>query len=811
MLFDVLRADLRFGIKQLRKSPAFTLAATLTLALGIGANATIFSWLNSVVLNPLPAVDATGLMSVRWHTQEGNSISFSWPDYLDTRQRSKSLAGLSVGSMNAFSLGEGSHPERIWGMLVSSDYFRTLGVRPAAGRYFQPQEDREPGGHPVAVISHHLWQTRFGGDAAMVGRQIRLNNRSFTVIGIAPEGFQGSVLGLAFELYLPATMREAMLGGAPGGLMQRGNHWLGGHARLLAGVDRRKAEAELNAISAQLAREFSRADDYPRAELVPIWRDGGGQMLAPVILLMMAVVAVVLLIACANVANLLLARGAGRRREIAIRQALGVSRGRLVGQLLVENSLLALLGCGGALLMLPWAGGLLMGFAPVSDYPVSVQVRNDWPVFAFTLGISVAATLLFGLLPALRASRFDVADSLKDSGGGSAGPSRTWLRNSLVVAQVALSMVLLVGAGLLLKSLGRAAASNPGFDARNVLVAGVDLFPNGCDAARGQVALRQMLERIAAVPGVAAVSTVRRVPLGLGGSSTTFIEVEGYANSKKEEMMSMVQTVGPDYFHTMHTALMAGREFTPADTETTQNVVLINETFAKRYFANADPLGRRVKCYGEMMVVAGVARDSKFRSLDEKPGPVIYRPVFQAFSSESNFLVRTLGEPMRSARAVEAAIHAVDPTVPVYGERTLETSISTAYFGQRMGGSLLGVFGGLALLLAAIGLYGVLAYSVTQRSREVGIRVAMGATQSDVLRLILLQGLRLAAIGLAVGLLVALPLTRFMTSLLFGVSPTDLPTIVCVASVLAAVTLAASFIPAWRATRIDAILAIRQD
>ena len=636
-----------------------------------------------------------------------------------------------------------------------------------------------------------------------------MNNRPFTVIGVVPEAFQGAVLGLRFEYYMPATMREVVFGNPAACPKMPGNHWLMGFARLAPGADQRKTEAELTAISAQLARESSHPEDYQNANLVPVWREGGGGMLAPVVMLMMGVVGVVLLIACANVANLLLARGAVRRREIAIRQALGVTRWRLVRELLIESALLALLGGLAAAMVAPFTEGMLMGFAPVSEFPVSVRVTSGLPVFGFTLGISVVAVLVFGLIPALRASRPDVMAAIKDESGGSTSPRRAWLRNSLVVTQVALSMMLLVAAGLLLKSLGRASSADPGFDPHNVLAAAVDLFPNGYDAPRGRVALGQMLDRIAALPLVTEVSTVRRVPLGIGGSSSSRVEVEGYAPAKNEEMMVLIQTVGPGYFRAMRTPLVAGRDFTASDDSNGQRVIVVNRTFARRYFGSADPVGRRVKLYGEQKYIAGVAGDSKWRSLDENPDPAVFMPVMQEYSADATFLVRTSGNPMLAARAVEAAIHAVDPALPVFGVRPLEVSISAAYFAQRMGGSLLGVFGGLALLLAAVGLYGVLAYNVTQRSREVGIRMALGAARTDVLRMVLGQGLRFAGIGMVIGLAMSSVVTRLMTRLLFGVSPLDAWVIAAVAVLLGIVALGASLAPAWRATRIDPILAIR--
>ncbi|MBZ5618440.1 MAG: ABC transporter permease [Acidobacteriia bacterium] len=799
--------DLRYGFRQLRKSPGFTMAAVLTLALGIGANATIFSWLNAVLLNPIPGANSRGLVSIGWRMPGGGQRGLSWPDFLDYRQRNHTLEQLAAVSLAPVSLSGGAQPERLWGMLVSANYFGAVGVKTALGRTFVPEEDENPGGHPVVVLSHHLWLRKFGGDPEIVGRQIQLNRRAFTVVGVTPERFAGSVLGLRFDLWIPLTMREAIYGDAKA-LSQRGVRWLGAQARLKPGVDGRTAAADLTAISASLAREFSHSEIFPRAEAEAIWHEGGGEVLVPVMVLLMAVTAVVLMIACANVANLMLVRAGGRSREIAIRLALGMSRPRLVGQLLVENGLLALAGLAVALLALPSTMAALQGFTPSSDLPVGLDVRADGGVLLFTIGVAAAAMLLFGLAPALSASRPDVASALKDDSGASAGRTKAWLRNSLVIAQVSLSLVLLVGAGLLLKSLDRAVSADPGFDPRNALVAGVDLEPNGYDAARGRVALRQMTDRISALHGVTAVSTANRVPLGLTGTNSSRFEAEGYVPAKNEELIAATNVVGADYFHTVNTPVLAGREFTPADTPESQPVAMVNETFARHYLRGG-AVGRRIQIFGQSRMVAGVVRDSKFHALNEKPAPFVYVPAGQLFESEANFVIRTAGDPQSYAREVERAIHEVDAALPVFGVRPLESAISASYFGQRIGGSFLGFFGGVALVLAAIGLYGVLAYTVSQRSREVGIRMALGASRGDVLSLILRQGARLAGTGLAIGLAIALGVTRLMRSLLLDVSPTDVPTILGVSLLLAMVALLASFVPAHSASKIDPIRSIR--
>jgi macrolide transport system ATP-binding/permease protein len=808
MEMDTFLHDVRFGIRQLRKSPVFTIAAILTLALGIGANATIFTWLNAVLLNPIPGVKSRGLVSVGWRVRGGGGSTLSWLDFLDMRKRNHTFDQIAAIGFEPMSLGEGAQPERTWGMLVSANYFDALGVKPALGRTFVLEEDENPGGHATVVLSHHLWVRKFGSDPNIVGRQILLNRRAFTVVGIAADPFAGSILGLQFELWVPLSMHDALMGGTR--LTQRGVRWLGTHGRIKPGIDSRTAAADLTSISANLANEFSRTDRFQTAEIEPIWHDGGGEVLVPVMSLLMAVTAVVLMIACANVANLLLARASGRRREIAIRLALGARRSRLIRQLLVENGLLALAGLAVALIALPSTMASLQGFAPSSNLPVGLDIKADSGVFLFTVAVAVLATLLFGLVPALRASRPDVVSAIKENSGASASRSKAWLRNSLVVAQVSLSLVLLIGAGLLLKSLHRATSVDPGFDARNVLVAGVDLQPNGYDAARARVALREMTDRITAIPGVTAISTVHSVPLGLSGSNSSRFEAEGYVPAKDEQPAANINVIGPDYFHTVNTRVVEGREFTPADTPDSQQVAMVNETFASRYFPRG-AVGRKIQISGKSRIVAGVVRDSKFFALNEKPQVWVYLPAAQDFASETNFVVRTSGDPQSYARAVEQAIHQVDASLPVFGVRPLTLAMSASYFGQRIGGAFLGFFGAIALALAAIGLYGVLAYTVSQRSREVGIRMALGASRVDVLMLVLKQGVMLIAVGLAIGLAFSFGTTRLMRVLLLDVSPTDLPTIAGVSTLLAVVALLASFIPARRATRIDPILAIRHE
>jgi predicted permease len=796
---------MRLALRQFRRAPGFVAAAVLTLALGIGANATVFNWLNWLVRNPLPGVDTRDLYSVRWTTPGGQSTSTSWPTHLDIRERNATLAHFAVARMTAFSLGGGSVPERVFGMLVSSNYMDALGVRPMLGRTFRADEDRGPGAHAVALVSHGLWRGRLGGDPAIVGRTILLNTRAFTVVGVMPPGFQGGMVGLRHDIWVPATMRGEIMGGAEV-LNERGNRWLEGYAKLKPGVTLAQAAQDLDRISANLARELQQTDRFSRLEAVPIWRNSAGRVLGPVLLAMAAVVAVVLLIACANVGNLLLARAASRRREMAVRLALGVGRGRLVRQLLVENGILSLAGGALALATVPVTGGLLSRFAPPVDMAISLEVPADWTVFAFTLGVSLLATLLVGLAPALRVSRPDVVSALKEETGFAAGRSR--LRSALVVAQVALSLVLLVAAGLLLQSLRRAVAIDPGFDPSHVLVLGVDLLPNGYDAARGPLFLRQAVAGLAALPGVVSVSTVRRVPLGLGGTSSTSFSAEGYAPKRDEEMMSMVHYVGPDYFATMRTPILAGRDLHASDDAGRSPVVVVNQTLAARYY-NGEAVGRKLRVGKTDLAIVGVAKDSKFQALDEPPTPSFYLPALQHNVSETNFLVRVYGDPSSAANAARREIHALDPQLPVHTMRPLGELIGASYVAQRMGGWMLGFFGALALALASVGLSGVLAFAVSTRSRELGIRVALGATRGGIVAMVVGEGMRLAGAGVLIGLALSWGATRFLQRLLLGVSPTDPATIAAVSGLLLAVAAAACLVPARRAALADPMRSIR--
>jgi len=806
--------DVRYSLRTLRNRTGFASAVVITLALGIGANATIFTWIKAVFLEPLPGVARPDeLVEVWGATRHNSALSLSLLDYQDLRDRNETLSGLAAHQVLAMNLGRGGQPERVRGAVVSGNYFDVLGVKAAIGRAFLPNEDRTPRSHPVVVLGHGLWQRRFGADPQVVGQTITLNEHEFTVIGVAPKEFGSPFAGAVIDVFTPVMMKD-YVARPHFSLTERSSRWLMVMGRLKPEVTVEQAQANIGSIGRDLERAYPQTNDQMGVAVFSLTASPFSlkRSLQSAMAILMGAVGVVLLIACANVANLLLGRAAARRKEIAIRLALGGSRQRLVRQMLTESLVLASLGAALGLTVAFWTAGALPAFLPPSGFEVTFDTRPDTVVVVFTLALTVATTILCGLAPTLHASKPDLVMTLKEGTTRLDGRVRKLsLRDVLVIAQVALSMVALVGAGLVVRSLRGAYQANPGFDPDRVLLASFDPFLSGYDEARGRELYRQLVERVRAMPGVESATLARRLPLTLSGIAFANVAIDGHAPAAGEDTRFNYETIGPHYFKTMRIPLAQGRDVDDRDHQGAQRVVVINTTMSQRFWPGGDALGKRLKVGADWLTIVGVANDVKNRSLSERPQPFFYLPLLQDYRSNMILVARTAGDPQRMVPALRSEVTALDAKIPVFEPTTLAEHVGVSLYRQRMAATLLSTFGLLALSLAAVGLYGVTAYMVSQRTRELGVRVAIGATQIDVLTLILRQALFLAAIGIVAGSIVALMVTRFMVNLLFGVGPADPVTFTVIPTVLIAVTVAAAFIPARRAMKLDPLMALRSE
>jgi predicted permease len=808
--------DVRYSVRMISKTPGYAAIAILTLALGIGANTTIFSWINSTLLNPVPGLASPRqVVSLSLGRAGDNPFPFTYPDVEAMREGQQSFTGITACNTTPMSLTGKGKPERVWGMLASANYFDVLGVRPILGRGFLPEEDEKPGGAPVAVISYRLWQTHFGANPGVVGQTLEINQHPYTIVGVTPAVFQGSQTGLRSEIWIPIMMDAQLL---PQGDLLHDHHyfWLFVLGRLKPGVAPEQAQEEMT------LRLKGEAKNYPEEHrghdsvtVYPLWRSpfGANQFLSTLLPMLMTIAGLVLLLACANVANLMLVRAVGRRREIAIRMSMGASRWRLVRQLLVESLVLAMAGGVVALVLTFWTAGTFMKFIPVTDFPISLSIRADRAVLLATILISVLTGVIFGILPALRSSsEAPVAVLKEDTGSASGGLRKARLASGLVVAQISLSLLLLICAGLFIRSFMSAQQINPGFNSHNVLIASYDLFTAGYSKDSGAEFDRQLVAKLEALPGVQSVALSSRVPLGFGGGSTS-VKPEGYVLRPNESMETQVANITPNYFQTMQIPIVKGRDFTLQDTKGSQRVLIVNETFVDRYWPNQEALGKQLNSdlTNEWFTVVGVARNSKVNELNEKPMPFVYLPLYQVYRATMIINARVTGDPLAFGKAVEKTIHELNSDLVVFDITTLELREQIASFGQRIAGTFVGAFGLLALVLAAVGIYGVTAYTTRQRTHEIGIRMALGASKRDILRLVLGHGLRLTLLGLGLGLAVSFALTRYLRSLLLGVTSTDALTFSSVAILLCAVALFACFIPARRAMRVDPIVALRYE
>jgi predicted permease len=804
--------DLRYSLRMLRKRPGFTIVVVTTLALGIGANVTIFAWIKAVLLASLPGIEQPEKLVEIWGATRNNSaLSSSYVDYLDYRNQNTVFSGLIAHQVLPLNLGRSEKPERVWGAVVSGNYFDVLGIKPLIGRTFLPEEDRTPNTHPVVVIGYGLWKRRFGADPNVLGRTITLNEHDFTVIGVSPKEFGSPFAGLALDVWTPVMMKD-YVARPHFSLTDRGSRWLMVMGRLKPGATVPQAQANIAAIASHLEHEYPQTNERLGVAVYSVMLSPFSlkQNMRPALAILMAAVGVVLLIACANVANLLLARAASRRKEIAVRLALGGSRGRLVQQMLTESFVLASLGAALGLAIAFWTARSLAAFLPPYANRASFDTRPDAVVFAFTLGLTVLTTLLFGLAPTLHASKQDLVTAMKENTATvGRGSRKVSLRHALVVTQVALSMVALISAGLFVRSLREAYKADPGFEPHDVLLASFDPFLSGYDESRGREFYRRLVERVRTVPGIESATLARRLPLTDGGIAFAAITIDGYAPAKDEDMRLNYETVGPQYFQTMRIPFVHGRDFEERDQEGAPGVVIINETMARRYWPGGDALGKRLKLAKDWLVIVGIAKDVKNRSLSEAPQPFLYLPLLQDYRSNMILVARTSVDPEKMFQSVRAAVVALDPEIPMFDTKTLEDHVGISLFLQRMAATLLSIFGLLALSLAAIGLYGVMAYSVNRRTRELGIRVSVGAKRRDIFKLILGQGLAISAVGLLAGLVVALAVTRLTTNLLYGVSATDPVTFIAIALLLLCVTLLACYFPARRATKVEPTIALR--
>jgi predicted permease len=808
--------DLRFALRQLGRSPAFTLVATLSLALGIGTNSVVFCWVQETLLRPLPGVAQAERMVALCTTHGSESWdTVSLPDLKDYAQLTNVFAGIIGSQVTPACLTINEQAEWAYGQIVTANFFALLGVQPLLGRTFMAEEDLLPGGAPVLVLSETFWQRRFGGDPTVLGRVVDLNRTSFTIIGVVPAGFRGTMSGLRCDFWAPLVMHRQVANF--GSLDARGDHWLHTQARLQPGITRAQAQTAVDTLASQLAREYPDTNRELGLRVLPLWKTpyGGQALLLPALSLLLTVSAGVLLIVAANIANLLLARATIRRKEFAIRLALGAGHARLVRQLLTESLLLALVGGLLGTVAALWGAHLFQFFMPPTHLPIGYSFAVNGGTLLFTLAVTLSTGLLFGLVPALQAPRLNLNAELKEGGRTSGGtlPNHR-LRSALVIAETALALMLLIGAGLCLKGSRQAQHVDIGFNPHQVLLAGLRVGMHGYDEARGLAFYRQLRQHLASVPGVQEAALASWFPLGFEGGSGTSIEVPGYERKPNEDLSTPYAIVSPGYFKTLEIPLVAGRDFTDDDDSARPRVAIVNETTAQKFWPGLDPIGRKFRVWGGQreLTVVGVARDGKYRFLGEPRRPFIYFAYQQGvWDLNLGVALRTEGDPLAFTRTLRDQVHALDPGVELWAVQAMTDYTQASFLAQRIVSTLLVMLGMVALMLAAMGIYGVMAYLVSQRTHELGIRMALGATRSKVTGMVLTQGLRLILVGLGLGLAGALSLSHLLRSFLHGVSPFDPVTFLGVGALLTLVSLAACWVPAQRAARVEPMIALRQE
>jgi predicted permease len=813
---NTLLRDLRYGWRTLMRNPAFAAVAVLTIGIGIGASTTIFSWMRPMLLNPLPgATQPERIVAIENFAPDGEPLTTSYLDFRDFRDNLKLLNLVTARVGNVFSVGDAPDTSQVWGEMVSGGFFDMLGMQPEAGRFFSDAErDDAQNAHAVAVISHSYWKNHYHSDPSAIGSILRINRTPFTIIGVAPEGFHGTRSGLDYEMWMPLTMYGQLTHTGTWMLLDRGTRNFLMFGRLAPGVTIEQARAEVQALANRMAVADADSNQGIGATVLPVWQSHFGTqsiLLTPITILMGAS-GVVLLIVCANLANLLLARATGRLKEFSVRLAMGARPTRLVQQILTETLLMAVAGSVCGLMLANLLGGALRWLLPAVARPVMLQPPLDGQVLAFTMALAFGVAILAGLVPALHATRANVNEMLKEGGRtGSSGGHSHRLRGLLVTSEVALAVIALVGAGLFLKSFETARSIDPGFKPEGVALARFDFSSAGYDARQTDSYCRRLREQLERQPGVTAVSYDDSPPLGFSGGNWETLEVEGYVPGPNENMKIYRDLVSPGHFATMNIPLVEGRDFDLRDDATSLKVMIVNQEFVRRFLANRSVLGRKVHGWGQWFTIVGVAKDSKYHRVTENPQPYFYIPIRQVFRPEYSltFNVRTSGPVNEAIAALRREATAIDPELTIFDAEPMTEYVAASLFGAKIAASLLSVLSGLGLVLAAIGLYSVMAYAVAQRTGEIGIRVTLGAQPKDIMRLVIRQGLAFAAAGLVVGSLAAAALAHVVASMLVGVGPADAQVYAAAAAFTALVTLASAAIPAWRALRVDPAVALR--
>jgi predicted permease len=807
-----LLQDVRYALRQLRKSPGFAITAVLMLALGICANSTVFSWINATLLHPIPGARDTGelvsIMRGQWNTSP--SPPFSYPDYRDLRESNHTFSGILAYHHDWLTLTSGETPVRIYVTNTTANYFDVLGIKPYLGRFFRPDEEARQGGAPYVVLSYALWQSRFGGDPAIVGKPVEIAQRPFTVIGVAPKGFIGCMTGIRTDAWLPLDANTDP--GANSWIDRRGQMWLNVMGRLRPSVTRENATQDLDVLMRQIVAQYP--DQHIGVNTItldPLWRSpfGANIYLSASLPILLAISGIVLLLTCANIATLALVRFVSRRRELAIRQSLGASRFALMRQMIFEGLVVSLAGGAVAILLTSWSAKSLAGFIPPNANPIALNGYVDGNVIAAILFLSIASSTICGAFPAWRSSHVSAAEVLKEEAASvSAGSHNKRLLSSLVVAQIALSLALLVTSGLLLRTLRNASEADLGFEQTHVLTASVGLATSGYSSDAIRALQHKVLNLAQGLPGVTSSSITDWVPLDFN-RKTADAYPEGYVPQLHESLEVRRADVTAGYFDTLRIPILQGRAFTGDDNESSPLVVVVDEAAAAHYWPGQNALGRRLNVFGKWFTVVGVARNSKHQRVGEQLEPMVYFSIFQTGGPETIIQLRTQGDPHDLAPAVVQLVHQINTRLPVFDVRPLYETTQMAFMFQRIEALFASVFGLLALVLATTGIYGVVAYRTQLRTHEIGIRVALGAARSDVLRLVLYQGLRLTAVGLVLGLALSLMLTQFLRGLLYGISATDPWTAGAVTLLLGLIALLACYLPARRAMRVDPVTAIR--